>query len=141
VAERIDFATAIISPSMMDRMCMALPSLMPILLGSSVQFEIELQPTSRGWLFEERSCLRGSRHSPRLALQTPDLVSANRLEVAPNIAALRGHREKMLDDALRYLMIEMRNCASHSPRDRIIATEIADTISDDDADFASRPWG
>jgi hypothetical protein len=49
--------------------------------------------------------------------------------------------EKMLDDALNYLMIEMRNCASHSPRDRIVATEIADIISDDVADFASRPWG
>ena len=46
--------------------------------------------------------------------------------------------EKMLDDALNYLMIEMRNCASHSPRDRIVATAIADILSGDEADFASR---
>ena len=47
--------------------------------------------------------------------------------------------EKMLDDALIHLMIEMRNCASHSPRDRIVATVIADILSDDEPDFASRP--
>jgi hypothetical protein len=45
--------------------------------------------------------------------------------------------EKMLDDALILLMIEMRNCASHSPRDRIVAIVVADILSDDEPDFAS----
>lgn len=48
--------------------------------------------------------------------------------------------EKMLDDALILLMIEMRNCVSHLPRDRIVATVIADILSGDKADFASRLW-
>jgi hypothetical protein len=36
-------------------------------------------------------------------------------------------------------MIEMRNCASYLLRDRIVATVIADILSGDEADFASRP--
>ena len=46
--------------------------------------------------------------------------------------------EKMLDDALNHLMIEMRNCASQLHGDRIVATVIADILSGDKDDFARR---